>query len=194
MSESNEKPQVITEEIMSLFQQYGNEDYDGEPVTQTSHMIQCAMLAIQEGYDDEIVLGAFLHDVGHLLKNEANAKAMGGFGVVNHEGLGADYLRNKGFGERLCAVVENHVAAKRFLVATEPSYQSKLSEASWQTLQWQGGPMSEEEANTFKQHPYFDDIIKVRLWDEDAKLTDIDLLPLDHFKNMLSHYLQQNVN
>ena len=72
-----ENPVTTVNEIMQLFEQYGNADYDGEPVTQTSHMIQCGMLAIKERYDDEIVLGAFLHDVGHLLKNERNAEAMG---------------------------------------------------------------------------------------------------------------------
>ena len=103
-------------------------------------------------------------------------------------------MRSKGFSERLCAVVENHVAAKRYLVATDSSYQSKLSEASWQTLQWQGGPMSEDEANAFKQHPYFSDIIKVRLWDEESKLTGIDLLPLSFFKDKLHDYLNKSVN
>jgi len=180
----------VTDEIMSLFEQYGNEDYDGEPVSQTSHMIQCAMLAMAEGGDMELILGSFLHDVGHLLKHEQDTEAMGSFGVVNHEGLGAQFLRDKGFSERLCAMVDMHVQAKRYLVATDESYKEKLSQASWQTLIWQGGAMSQEEAAKFVKHPFFNDIIKVRLWDEEAKNADAVLLPLNHFKNLIQQYLK----
>ena len=106
----------ISKEIMALFNKYGNEDYDGEPISQTSHMIQCAMLAMGEG-EVELTIGAFLHDIGHLLKHEQNTESMGSFGVVNHEGIGSAYLRERGFSERICAIVANHVGAKRYLVA-----------------------------------------------------------------------------
>ena len=46
-------------EIMDLYEKYGDEDYDGEPVSQTSHMIQCAMEAMAEGEDEELVIGFF---------------------------------------------------------------------------------------------------------------------------------------
>jgi len=181
-----------TNEIMDLFEKYGDEDYDGEPVSQTSHMIQCAMEAMAEGGDEELILGAFLHDIGHLLKHVRQATEMGNYGVVNHEGIGAEYLKEKGFSKRICAMVENHVNAKRYLVAVDQNYQSKLSEASLQTLQWQGGPMHASEILLFEQHPFFDDIIKVRLWDEKAKQTDAALLPLTHFKTLLKEYLKDN--
>jgi len=186
------KADVTTNEIMRLFENYGNEDYDGEPVSQTSHMIQCAMQAMAEGEDMELILGAFLHDVGHLLRHEQTVDEMGGLGAVNHEGLGGDYLRRKNFSERLCAMVENHVDAKRYLVAMQPSYKDKLSEASLETLNmWQGGPMNDAEIILFKQHPYFDDIIKVRLWDEGAKDHEMVMLPLSHFRNLIYEYLKE---
>ncbi len=177
-------------EIMDLYERFGDEDYDGEPVSQTSHMIQCAMEAMAEGEDEELVLGSFLHDIGHLLKHVEQTQEMGNYGVVNHEGIGADYLKEKGFSKRICAMVENHVNAKRYLVAVDETYQSKLSEASLQTLQWQGGPMHESEILTFEQHPFFEDIIKVRLWDERAKQHDAVLLPLSHFKTLITEYLK----
>jgi len=180
----------ITNEIRLLFSTFGDEDYDGEPVSQTSHMIQCGMQAIKQGEDDELILGAFLHDIGHLLKHTQQTDEMGKYGVVNHEGLGAGYLKEKGFSERICAMVKNHVNAKRYLVAVDETYHSKLSEASLQTLQWQGGPMHASEILLFEQHPYFDDIIKVRLWDEKAKERDAVLLPLSHFEKMITNYLK----
>jgi phosphonate degradation associated HDIG domain protein len=180
----------ITNEIIQLFELHGNEDYDGEPVSQTSHMVQCAMHAMNEGGDTDLILGAFLHDIGHLLRHKQKAESMGSYGVVNHEGLGATYLHEKGFSDRICAMVEKHVDAKRYLVATDETYKSKLSEASLQTLEWQGGPMSEAEVILFKQHPFFDDIIRVRLWDEMGKSADAVMLPLQHFGGLIHQYLK----
>jgi phosphonate degradation associated HDIG domain protein len=177
-------------EIMSLYERFGDEDYDGEPVSQTSHMIQCAMEAMAAGEDEELVLGSFLHDIGHLLKHVEQTEEMGGYGVVNHEGIGAQYLKEQGFSKRICAMVENHVNAKRYLVAVDENYQSKLSQASLQTLEWQGGPMHQSEIIMFEQHPFFDDIIKVRLWDEKAKQPDAVLLPLTHFKTIIEEYFK----
>lgn len=185
-------PKQISDEIIALFNKYGNEDYDGEPISQTSHMIQCAMLAMGEG-EIELTIGAFLHDVGHLLKHEQKTEAMGTFGVVNHEGIGAAYVRDRGFSERICAIVANHVAAKRYLVATDEMYASKLSMASRETLKWQGGPMTDEEAKAFKNHSYFDDIIKVRLWDEKAKDMSVTLLPISFFQKLIINHLSNNI-
>lgn len=176
-------------EIMDLFSEYGNNDYDGEPVTQTSHMVQCAMLAMQENADQELVLGAFLHDIGHLLGHQQKVANMQGFGAVNHEAIGAAYLQKHNFSERICAVVEGHVAAKRYLVATDKMYAEKLSPASRETLRWQGGPMNDEEINAFENHPHFKEIIHVRLWDEKAKDSNALLLPMSLFKNFIKDYL-----
>ena len=186
--------ETISAEIRGLFEHYGNADYDGEPVTQTSHMIQSGMRAMSEGGDIELILGSFLHDIGHLLRHVNQVDKMGEYGVVNHEGLGAAYLRNKGFSERIYAMVENHVAAKRFLVATVPGYFDKLSPASIETLKLQGGPMGEDEINLFRQHPFFEDIIKVRTWDEEAKIENAVLLPLNHFMSLINQYLKDCKN
>ncbi len=189
MRQPTEQTVRIADEIMNLFEKHGAEDYDGEPVSQTSHMIQCAMLAMSEGGDMELVLGAFLHDIGHLLKHTQHTDAMEQYGVVNHEGIGAAYLKEKGFSERICAMVDMHVHAKRYLVATDIGYKNKLSAASLQTLEWQGGPMTQTEQAAFRQHPFFNDIIKVRHWDEGAKSTQAVLLPLQQFKNLILEYL-----
>lgn len=86
-------------------------------------------------------------------------------------------------------MVEKHVDAKRYLVATDATYKNKLSEASLQTLIWQGGQMNEDEIILFRQHPFFNDIIKVRLWDEQAKDYNAVTLPLQHFRNLIHEYL-----
>ena len=57
------------DEIFELYQKYGDEDYIGEPVSQLEHMCQCAQLAEQEGYDEDVILAAFFHDIGHLCEH-----------------------------------------------------------------------------------------------------------------------------
>ncbi len=42
------------EAIFRLYEKYGSGDYIGECVSQTEHMVQCAMLAEDEGCSDEV--------------------------------------------------------------------------------------------------------------------------------------------
>jgi predicted HD phosphohydrolase len=45
--------QQTVDEMVSLYQKHGNEDYIGEPVSQIEHMCQCAQLAEAAGADDD---------------------------------------------------------------------------------------------------------------------------------------------
>ncbi|MFN5432875.1 MAG: HD domain-containing protein [Cyclobacteriaceae bacterium] len=163
------KSEAIVKEIFELYERYGNEDYIGEPVSQIEHMSQAAALAMKEGYDDEVILAAFFHDIGHICVSRNKENDMDGFGTKSHEKIGADFLREKGFSERIAKLVENHVQAKRYLTFKQPDYFLNLSEASKKTLELQGGVMSESEAITFEKDPLFDTSIKMRYWDEQAK-------------------------
>src|SRR5689334_11466514 len=93
-------PEEIVDEVFDLYARFGNADYIGEPVSQIEHMSQSAQLAIDEGFDDEVVLAAFFHDIGHICVMNAGA-SMGGYGKKSHERIGADYLRSCGFPERV---------------------------------------------------------------------------------------------
>lgn len=172
----------VVNQVFSLYEKFGHADYIGEPVSQLEHMSQSAQLAMEEGFDDEVVLAAFFHDIGHIcvLQNEANN--MGGFGVKSHEKIGADYLREAGFPERVAKLVENHVQAKRYLTFRYPEYYDQLSEASKKTLEYQGGKMTEKEANQFESDSLFEVSIKMRTWDELAKAEKIPVMDLDLLK------------
>ena len=180
----------IAEEIMTLYRQYGDEDYIGEPVSQIEHMCQCAQLAEDEGYDEELILAAFFHDIGHLCEHIMPVQQMDGYGVIDHEKSGADFLRSKGFSETVAALVENHVQAKRYLTYRYPEYYEQLSEASKKTLKFQGGRMTQDEAISFESHPLFDLHIKLRRWDEKAKLENQPLPSLDKYESMIIHHLK----
>ena len=187
-----EEAEIIVDEIFSLYERHGNADYIGEPVSQVEHMCQAAQLAEEEGCDDEVVLAAFFHDIGHLCEFIMPVELMEGVGVLDHESIGQAYLVNRGFSERIAKLVRSHVEAKRFLTFKFPAYFEKLSDASKLTLQHQGGRMNAEEAEAFETDPMFDLFIKMRTWDDLAKITNKALPDLNKYKQMAVLHLMQN--
>jgi phosphonate degradation associated HDIG domain protein len=181
----------VIDEVFALYERFGDSDYIGEPVSQIEHMSQAAELAMAEGFDDEVVLAAFFHDIGHICAEDA--ENMDGFGVVSHERLGADYLRRAGFSERVARLVEYHVQAKRYLTLKEPGYYGRLSEASRRTLEFQGGVMTAEEAEAFEQDPLCAVSLRMRQWDELAKEMWVPVIDLDVLKRKAANVLSGEV-
>lgn len=168
-------------ELFALCRQQAGANYIGEAVSQLEHMVQAAELAQAEGADEELVLAAFCHDVGHFCAPLTASNSMAGLGRQGHERVGAHWLRGLGFSARLAGLVALHVQAKRYLCWRDAEYLNGLSPASRQTLDWQGGPMTNEEAAVFAADPLFADSLRLRRWDEAAKLTGRtlpDLAPL----------------
>jgi phosphonate degradation associated HDIG domain protein len=184
-----EKAAAIADEIINLYQQFGNADYIGEPVSQIEHMCQCAQIAEKKGYNKELILAAFFHDIGHLCEQFMEVEQMGGFGVVNHEKIGADFILKKGFSPIIAELINSHVDAKRYLTYAYPTYYSQLSEASKKTLVHQGGKMTKEEAMIFEANPHFEWFIVLRKWDELAKEENVPLPNLDHYKKLMILHL-----
>jgi len=182
-------PQEVTNQIFDLYARFGSNDYIGEPVSQVEHMSQAAHLAIDAGFDDEVVLAAFFHDIGHLCVAKNSENDMEGLGIKNHEKLGADYLRELGFPERIARLVESHVEAKRYLCFARPEYLSKLSEASQKTLELQGGIMTAAEAQQFEQNPLSHLMIKMREWDDTAKKTNTPIIDFGVLKEKMVRVL-----
>ena len=187
-----EQAEKITDEIMDLYKGFGGNEYAGEKVTQLEHMAQAAQLAEEQGYDEEVILAAFLHDIGHISEAAKGDNEMDGYGIRDHEELGAEFLKGKGFSKKIVRLVESHVEAKRYLTAKDPAYYAELSDASKQTLEYQGGPMTGDEADAFEQYPLFPLIIQMRKWDEQAKIEHKPLPDLQHFRQMMLRHLTQS--
>jgi putative nucleotidyltransferase with HDIG domain len=152
--------------------------YFGEQVTQLEHALQCAHLARISGADDELVIAALLHDIGHLLE------PAGVVGIAGHNRLGSDYLRDAGFSNRVCSLVAGHVDAKRYLTAVNPEYYARLSDASKQTLAQQGGPMSAGEIQAFENDPLLREKLRLRVWDEQAKVPGLTVATLETYAEL----------
>lgn len=183
---------TIANEIIQLYKNYGGSEYAGEKVTQLEHMVQAARLAEQEGHGEEVILAAFLHDIGHICEAAHNDNSMNGWGIKDHEEVGADFLREKGFSKRLARLVASHVEAKRYLTWKDPLYYEQLSEASKKTLEYQGGPMYTDEAIAFEEHPLFHLIIQMRHWDDVAKIEHLETGDLEKYRDMMIRHLEQN--
>jgi len=186
--DKNKAIQVV-DEIFSLYEKFGKEDYIGEPVSQIEHMCQAAQLAEAEGFDDEVILAAFFHDIGHLLEHLMPVKHMDAYGVADHELIAGEYLRNKGFSEKIARLAESHVAAKRYLTFKDPEYYHKLSPASKMTLDKQGGVMDETEAGLFETDHLHRLFIQIREWDDKAKMINVPVPDLSKYKQMALRHL-----
>lgn len=193
MKFAQKNPQAIVDEVFALYERFGDEDYIGEPVSQLEHMSQAAALAQAEGYDDEVVLAAFFHDIGHLCADASEAGSMDGMGNIDHEKLGADYLLARGFSARLAALVQGHVIAKRYLTYKYPEYYNKLSPASKITLDFQGGVMKPDEAVKFELDKNAEIIIRLRYWDDQAKETNMPVDNISYLKNIALDLLMKKI-
>jgi predicted HD phosphohydrolase len=147
-------------ELLELLERLGSvpsEDIAG--LTELDHGLQCAYrLACRRPLDVELQLAGLVHDVGHQ------------FGPDDQHGeLGGRLVRPL-LGERVAGLVEAHIAAKRYLVATDGGYASRLSSVSTATLAVQGGPLADVDAAAFRASPCFDDALELRRADDGGKV------------------------
>jgi phosphonate degradation associated HDIG domain protein len=161
----------ITQEIIHLFETNGGSMYGGEAVTQLEHALQCAELARKHKASHELITASLLHDIGHLLHDLPDDASDKGIDDM-HELLGEKYL-TKHFTLAAVEPVKLHVAAKRYLCATEPGYLETLSAPSKISLEFQGGVMNEEEVLLFEKNEFYKEAVNLRRWDDLAKDPDL---------------------
>lgn len=183
-------PDNIVAFIGDIFERCGDEEYLGEPVTMAQHMLQGATIAEQNGQDEEIIVGALLHDIGHFT-SEFGTFSMEDTEDRFHEEAGAKVLEEF-FPSVITDCVRYHVAAKRYLCAAKPEYFNRLSEASIHSLNLQGGPMSAEEVAEFEKNPNLKKIVQVRYLDEAGKRADMETPDFWHFAPMVQRIVDRH--
>ena len=173
----------VVDRLLELLGAKGGRQYGEERVSQCEHALQCAFLAEREGAAGTVVAAALLHDIGHLLYEAGERPALRGIDD-RHEELGAEYLLGV-FGPAVAEPVRLHVAAKRYLCATDPGYFGCLSAASVRSLELQGGPFNAEEAAAFRSIPFANQAVRIRLWDDAAKLPGCETPRIEHYRATL---------
>ena len=179
---------AIVQKIITLFNDQGDSEYGGEPVTQGEHALQAAHLALTEGAASSLVAASLLHDIGHLLHALPEDAPEQGIDDL-HEELGNRFLI-KYFTPAVSEPVHLHVAAKRYLCAVEPAYFALLSEPSVISLHLQGGPMTAEECQTFEANPFHEDAVQLRRYDDMAKIPNLSVQPIEFYAELLRENLK----
>ncbi|NKB71474.1 MAG: HD domain-containing protein [Candidatus Latescibacteria bacterium] len=174
---------TIIDQILDTFHRNGNALYDGgEVVTQSQHALQAAHFAEQEGQSDTLIAAALLHDYGHVMDESEDSIDREADG--RHELVGARFLEQH-FEAAVTEPGKLHVAAKRYLCATEDSYFGELSPVSVKSLELQGGPFTPAQAKAFEKNPHYKDAVQVRRYDERAKDPALTTPNLEHFRRYL---------
>jgi phosphonate degradation associated HDIG domain protein len=179
----------LVDTILELFETKGHAAYLGEPVTQREHALQAAVLAERDGAPDALVVAALLHDVGHLVHDLPDDIAEQGVDDRHEERGGAWLARH--FRPEVVEPIRLHVAAKRYLCAVDPSYRDGLSPGSVLSLGLQGGPMDPAEAARFEANPHQRAAVRLRRWDDRAKVPGLEVPGLEHYRARLAAALRE---
>lgn len=137
---------ITVESILSLYAERAVLPYDGEQVSHLEHALQAAQLARLEGASAELAAAAFLHDIGHLVARRTHALEVDDL----HEYTGIAFLRGA-FGVAVLEPIKLHVEAGRYLC----------------------GGLSADESRAFLLQPYAADAVRLRRWDDAAKVPSL---------------------
>jgi phosphonate degradation associated HDIG domain protein len=166
-------------DIERIFRDHGHIAYTGEGVSQLEHALQSAELAEADGAADPLVTAALLHDLGHMLNRQGETPSLRGIDD-QHQYFAIPFLRPL-FPPAVIEPIRLHVDAKRALCALEPDYYESLSEDSRRSLTLQGGVYTEREARAFVDKPFAADAMRLRRWDEKAKVPGATTPPIGHY-------------
>ena len=175
----------ITEQIFQLYQNHGRTAYFSESISQQEHALQSAALALADDSSDALIVAALLHDIGHLLHSGPENIAEQGIDT-RHELIGAKWL-HRHFGEAVSEPVRLHVNAKRYLCSTDRDYFGALSSASVTSFYLQGGYLDAPAIQRFQQSPYANDAIRLRRYDDQAKVPNLEVPSLERYRSHLLH-------
>lgn len=185
---------AITAEVLDIFRLHGSVEY-GEQCSVLSHSFQAGLIVKERDLDTELIIAAWLHDIGHLYPltlAEEDHTTMGDFGIDAHDRWGEYFLSERGFSPCICATVKNHVDSKRYLCSVDTDYYDQLSLASKETMKYQGGIMTSEEVQAFEKDPFFEESITIRYVDDEAKAIDFTATDehWDYFTELLENWIR----
>jgi len=182
----------MTDHLLDAMAHSAARRYGVERVSELAHALQCAELARDAGADEELALACLLHDVGRFAVDQTlvfDRVGGGRVGSRGHHEIGADLVAPY-VPERVAWLVRMHADAKRYLCSIEPGYHATLSPGSQHTLTLQGGLMSPEEITRHAAHPWFADALRLRRWDDLAKVVGKETAPLTAWEPRLRAYLR----
>jgi phosphonate degradation associated HDIG domain protein len=177
----------IIGELERLYADRGARRYEiagRDGVTQLQHALQCAARAKRECASSELVAAALLHDVGHLLHDDA-ADELGARHDDVHQYIALSFLRPF-FPPAVLEPIKLHVDAKRYLCSIDMAYPGLLSVGSRRSLELQGGAFDPMSAQAFIARPFAEDAVCLRRWDDLSKDVHAQVPPFDAYRDVLA--------
>ncbi len=172
------------DDLLELYLSAEAEKLYDEVVTEREHAEQCAAVARAQGAEPELVAAALLHDLGHIVLRDNRPLDVELDRDWHHDRAGATLL-TRWFGPEVTEPVRLHVAAKRYLCATDPTYFDRLSPSSVRSLEVQGGPMSPEEVEAFEALEHGEAAANLRRWDDAGKVDGLKVDPVASYRDLL---------
>lgn len=167
---------MTVDELLALLAT-GDGVFDEPEVDGLAHALQCgAILRAEHGDDPVLCVAGLVHDIADIAFPQDHG---------DHAARGATLVEPL-LGARVARLVGAHVAAKRYLVATDASYRSQLSPRSIATLHQQGDALSTAELDAMRADPDLDAILTLRRADERAKDPTARVPGLDAWRALLS--------
>lgn len=173
----------IVDFLLELFERRGPESYLGEPVSMADHMEQSAACALEDNAPESLVIAALLHDIGHFIGDFPLDALENGVDNLHEDAGGAILARY--YPPEVSEPVRLHVAAKRYLCTVDPEYYGRLSPASINSFNLQGGKMNEVEVAEFEANPHHQAAVKLRYYDDDGKVAGRTIHKIGYYKPIL---------
>ena len=173
------------EDITHLLATRGVNQYGREAVSQLEHALQCAQWAEQSGETPATIVAALLHDLGHLLAPGGDTGEQDDL----HQYIAIPFLRGL-LPDAVLEPIRLHVDAKRYLCAVESGYWEALSPASQHSLVLQGGAFTPQEAMQFAAQPFAQEAIRLRRYDDHAKVPGLATPPLGDYMALVQRMVQ----
>lgn len=179
-------------EIEQLLNNRATTWYGQEAVSQLEHALQCAHMAEAAGETESTVVAALLHDLGHIVgqNKPADTPAQPGDHILPkkddlHQFVALPFLRSL-FPDSVLEPIKLHVDAKRYLCAVDAAYWDGLSPASKHSLVLQGGAFDAEQVLAFEALPFCQEAVRLRRYDDLAKVPGAQTAGLTHFSQTMS--------
>ena len=171
---------MTVDELLALLAR-GEGVHDEPDVDGLAHALQCGALLHEQFPDDqELAVAGLVHDIADIAHPDDHR---------DHSLVGARLVQPL-LGARVARLVGEHVAAKRFLVATDQSYRAQLSARSTETLAAQGDALDESEVARMRALPGLDAVLALRRADDAAKDPLATPPPLGTWRAMLEQVAQ----
>ncbi|KAJ2757203.1 hypothetical protein GGI19_000253 [Coemansia pectinata] len=202
-------PEQRVSKVFKLLENVGKEEHISGKMTQLDHALQAAHLAKKEGADEETILAALLYGIGHLVPSkeqlsdtrdkkltmlpsyDPNNLLIGAHEYNFNAEFGGQHLRQLGFSNKTCELVESNVMAKRYLLTIKSGYALIVDDHPVVVAAHRVSPLSSTEMREFEKDPLFKQKVQLAKWDDAAaKVSGVNPPALDTYHEMVIRNMQ----